>query len=266
MKIVSHIIPLATPNILAFRTWQCHNAEDEITVQIATLEFIQYDENFQVPDNFISIFLDDSKFEFKRIKAIPIDERGHYYDSLSISNYIYLGKKGDTISRYDDRLLSLDYGWEKSSEDPDYTDLEKALMKKGLIVETSNIPEQLTMDIGFSKKEDYYLFESKGYGNKNPTIGFYASEQFDEIYDKNGKIWSDYRFDNMKFSKRIIKRLTEITQCIPFHEIVVDLRSCGQYIAEHLPGYDLQEIIYHLKNSKTTFNFTVLPESTRKEL
>lgn len=268
MKIVSHIIPLATPNILAFRTWQFHNTEDEIIIQIASLDFIQYNDEYQATGRDIDDFTCDRNFKFIKISSFPIDETGNYDKYFNKKDFYLLGKQGDTISRYDQRLLALDYGWEKSKTVPGFSELESALMKKGLRIDTGHMPERLVIKLSFHKEDDCFAFRSE-YENllnkKESIIGFKSYELFDDICDGDGKIRKDYQFDNDLQAALIIERLNQIADSIPVPEMVVDLGYCVYEVADKVPGFDVWKIIKHLNEYQTDYKLTILPEKAIKD-
>ena len=249
MKTVSHIIQLATPSILAFKTSQCFETEDEIFVQTASIVFLQYDE----PAKTIG-----SKFSFRTIMSVPVDEHGLYDECFTNDYFVLLGKAGDTISRYDNRLLSLTYGWKKSLEKPGFTELEAALMKKGINIDTDNIPESLELTIAFRKEDDCFSFESLHWNNFNgkKCIGFKYYELFGDISDKDGNFLPDYRFDNEDFAIEIARRIKEIANCIPVPEIHIHLGFCVE-AAKQIPGLNQQEIIDTLKSQAEALNFNI---------
>ena len=161
MKTVSHIIQLATPSILAFKTSQCFETEDEIFVQTASIVFLQYDEPAKT---------NGSKFSFRTIMSVPVDEHGQYDECFTDDYFVLLGKAGDTISRYDNRLLSLTYGWEKSREKPGFTELEAALMKKGINIDTDNIIPAQYLNLVPTIPEEYEKLGSYAMAVSGPAM------------------------------------------------------------------------------------------------
>lgn len=252
MKTESHVIHLATPNILAFKLSQCRDTEDEITVQIAKLTFVQYDE-------------DNPQKGIREIHSVPIDETGYFEECFNDEDYILLGKPGDTISRYDSRLLSLHYGWKKSKEHPGMTELESALTKKGLVIDTA-LPPCLSLTIHMDKEEDCFAFHSPSPHIENNLIGFKCYVLFDDTLDENNRLLPDYRFNNEWFAGRILNRIQKIADVIPVPRIEIDLRLCEflgiKPISELLPGYNLKETISYLKAQDTPYEITIKPDST----
>ena len=249
MKTDSHIIHLATPDILVSASSMALTTEEEIFVQIAKLSFIRFDE-------------DHPEKGFEEIFSLPIDETGYFSEFEKFEQFIRLGKPGDTISRYDSRLLHLDYGWEKSKEDPDMTELESALKKKGLVIDTT-LPSCLTMTIYMYEEDDCFSFKAKRQYSRKNEIGFVYYLLFDDILDFDTKQFRpDFRFDNEEFAYAVMERITEIGDAIPIPEIRIELR-CGYLgekpVSEIIPGFDLKEIVDSMNNEiqETSYNITI---------